>query len=192
MKHLKKICSSVVILTFFAISISMLPAFSQKLGTVEKLAPKQDITDKKVESQTPKQSPLENPYENQNGETAGGAACDPKKDIMLNISIPFIGRCIKKDPKAKQVYDDQWNSTVGNVFPKLMGGMIRLVMTAIYIIWFLGILVGWFMISASWLDPSYKQKWYSLITMIIWWLILLGASWVILNLINPDFFGTDS
>jgi hypothetical protein len=53
---------------------------------------------------------------------------------MLNISIPFIGRCIKKNVNANQVSDDKGNSTVGNVFPKLMGGMIRLVMTIIYIV----------------------------------------------------------
>jgi hypothetical protein len=73
-----------------------------------------------------------------------------------------------------------------------MGGMIRLVMTIIYIVWFLGILVGWFMIAASGADPSLKEKGKSLIIMIIWWLILLGASGVILNLINPNFFWTDS
>lgn len=126
------------------------------------------------------------------GQTAWWEKCDPDKDIMLNISIPFIGRCIKKDPNAKQTSDDTGNSTVGNVFPKLMWGMIRLVMTAIYIIWFLWILVGWFMIAASGADPSLKEKWKSLIIMIIWWLILLWASWVILNLINPNFFWVDS
>ncbi len=148
---------------------------------------------KPVESQQAKDPPeLPNPYDSKNWQTAWWEKCDPDKDIMLNISIPFIGRCIKKDPNAKQTSDDQGNSTVGNVFPKLMWGMIRLVMTAIYIIWFLWILVGWFMIAASGADPSLKEKWKSLIIMIIWWLILLWASWVILNLINPNFFWVDS
>jgi len=146
-----------------------------------------------VQSQTPPPKiEAPNQYENQNWQTAGGEKCDPDKDIMLNISIPFIGRCIKKDPNANQTSDAQWNSTVGNVFPKLMWGMIRLVMTAIYIIWFLWILVGWFMIAASGVDPGLKEKWQNLIIMIIWWLILLWASWVILNLINPNFFWTNS
>lgn len=136
--------------------------------------------------------PPENPYENDNWQTAWGEACDPKKDIMLNIHIPFVGRCIKKDVTAKQTADDPNNSTVGNVFPKLMWWMIRLVMTIIYIIGFLWILVGGFMIAASGADPSLKDKWKSLIIMIIGWLILLWASGVILNLINPNFFGTDS
>lgn len=131
-------------------------------------------------------------FDDQNWQTAWGDNCNPKEDIMLNISIPFIWRCIKKNVNANQVSDDKGNSTVGNVFPKLMGGMIRLVMTIIYIVWFLGILVGWFMIAASGADPSLKEKGKSLIIMIIWWLILLGASGVILNLINPNFFWTDS
>src|SRR3989338_5909194 len=75
--------------------------------------------------------------------------CDPKKDIMLNISVPFIGRCIKKDPAAKEAGDNPGNSTIGNVFPKLMGGLIRLTMTAIYIIGFLGILLGGFMVAGN-------------------------------------------
>lgn len=133
-----------------------------------------------------------NPYENDNWNTAWGSPCDPEKDIMLNIHIPFIGRCIKKDPNANQVDDSNNNTTVGNAFPKLMWGMIRLVMTAIYIIWFLWILVGWFMITASGVDPSLKEKGKKLIMMIIWWLILLGASGIILNLVNPNFFWTSS
>jgi hypothetical protein len=124
-------------------------------------------------------------------QTADGQKCGTG-DIMLNISIPFVGRCIKKDPTAAEAQDTKGNSTIGNVFPKLMGGLIRLVMTAIYIIWFLGILVGGFMITASGADPSLKEKGKSLIVMIIGWLILLGASWIILNLINPDFFWVGS
>jgi hypothetical protein len=113
-------------------------------------------------------------------------------DIMLNISIPFVGRCIKKDPAARQTSDDRNNTTSWNVFPKLMWWLIRLLMTIIYIIWFLWILVGWFMISASGADPELKTKWRSLIKMVIWWLILVGLSGIILNFINPDFFSTAS
>ncbi len=113
-------------------------------------------------------------------------------DIMLNISIPFVGRCIKKDPAARETSDDRWNTTSWNVFPKLMGWLVRLLMTIIYIIWFLWILVWWFMISASGADPELKTKWRSLIKMVIWWLILVGLSGIILNFINPDFFSTAS
>jgi hypothetical protein len=129
---------------------------------------------------------------NSNFSNAAGDTCDPEKDIMLNINIPFVGRCIKKSASADSVDDGTENSTVGNVFPKLMGGMMRLVMTAIYIIWFLGILVGGFMIAASGASPGLREKGKNMIIMIVGWLILLGASWVILNLINPNFFWTSS
>lgn len=55
------------------------------------------------------------------GDDADGEPCDPKKDIMLNISIPFIGRCIKKTSSVDEAKDTANNSTIGNVFPKLMG-----------------------------------------------------------------------
>lgn len=67
----------------------------------------------------------------------GADNCDPEKDIMLNINVPFVGRCIKKDVTVKEAADANGNSTIGNVFPKLAGGLIRLIMTAIYIIGFL-------------------------------------------------------
>lgn len=123
--------------------------------------------------------------------TAWWEACT-SGDIMLNMNIPFIGRCIKKDPAARQTSDERGNTTSWNVFPKLMWWMVRLLMTIIYIIWFLWILVWWFMISASGVDPELKSKWLSLIKLVIWWLILVGLSWIILNFINPDFFSTAS
>ncbi|MDP2670840.1 MAG: hypothetical protein Q8O99_08390 [bacterium] len=79
----------------------------------------------------------------------GADDCDPQKDIMLNINVPFVGRCIKKDVTVTVTNAENGNSTIGNVFPKLVGGLIRLVMTAIYIIGFLGILLGGFMITGN-------------------------------------------
>lgn len=122
---------------------------------------------------------------------SSGNPCDPEKDIMLNMDIPFIGRCIKKDPKANAAADSQGNSTIGNVFPKLMGWLIRIVMTMIYVIGFLGILAGGFMIAGNGALGTKETGW-KLITSIIAGLILLWASGIILNLINPDFFGTIS
>lgn len=120
---------------------------------------------------------------------AGGSneRCDPKKDIMLNTHIPFVWRCIKKT-----VETDAWSkSTLTTVFPKLVWWVSRIVMTAIIILWFLWILVWWFMIAA---DGAFgtKAAWVKLIVSVVAWLILLWASWVILNLINPSFFGLDS
>lgn len=112
-------------------------------------------------------------------------AC-PKDDITLNIDFPFIGRCIKKSLDS-----DPNNTTIVNVFPKLTWKLVRLVMTIIVIMWFLGILVGWFMIAWNGALGT-KQQWRKLIITIVLWLILLGATWIILNMLNPEFFGTNS
>ena len=117
--------------------------------------------------------------------------CDAKTEITLNMNIPFIGRCIKKDPSAKEANDQKDNPTIGNVFPKLMGWLIRLTMTLVYIIWFLCILAGGFMIAGNGALGT-KEKGKKLIIAVVAGLILLWASGVILNMINPDFFGTDS
>lgn len=119
-------------------------------------------------------------------QTSDGTPCDPEQDIMLNTYIPFIGRCIKRSVNA-------WSSetTVVNVFPNMVGWLTRILMTAIVIMWFLGILTGWFMIASDWAFGT-KQMGVKLIVSIIAWLILLWASGIILNLINPNFFWTAS
>ncbi len=110
--------------------------------------------------------------------------CNPEKDIMLNTYVPFVWNCIKKSTK--------WESTdLVSVFPKLIGWVSRIVMTAIIIVWFLWILVWGFMIASDWAFGS-KAAWVKLIISVIAWLILLWASWTILNLINPEFFWLDS
>lgn len=112
--------------------------------------------------------------------------CDPKNDIMLNLDIPFIGRCIKKKVTG-------WSDevTYSSVFPKLVWGMARIVMTAIIIVGFLWILVGWFMIASNGAFGT-REKGKKLIISILAGFLLLGASGIILNLINPAFFGTGS
>ena len=110
--------------------------------------------------------------------------CDPDEDIMLNTFVPFVWRCIKKSTKGE-------GTDLVNVFPKLVGWTARIVMTAIIIIWFLWIMLWWFMIASDWAFWS-KAAWVKLIVSIIAWLILLWASWTILNLINPEFFWLDS
>ena len=110
----------------------------------------------------------------------------PKGSITLNTYIPFVWRCIDKWINA-----DPSKTTIVNVFPKLTWNLMRLTMTIVMVMGFLGILVGWFMIASNGALGT-KQQWIKIITMIIAWFILLGATWVILNLVNPAFFGTDS
>lgn len=117
--------------------------------------------------------------------SADGQPCVKGEDIMLNTDIPFIWRCIKKDTNA--VIGGQ--TTLGNAFPKLMWWLIRVVMAAVVIVGFLAILVWGFMVAAEG-AASTKQKGLELIKLAIAWLILVGTSGIILNLINPNFFKT--
>ena len=106
--------------------------------------------------------------------------------IILNTNVPFVGRCIEK-----VFTTNGWWTTVANVFPKLMGNMIRIVMVILVVWWFLGILIWGFMIASNWAFGT-KQTWVKLILGVIAGLILLWASGILLNLINPNFFGTAS
>ncbi len=64
--------------------------------------------------------------------------------IELNTNIPFIGQCIKKtaDPNSQE-------PTAGNSFGLLLGGLMRIAMTAVLIIAFMAVLVGGVMIAAG-------------------------------------------
>jgi len=107
---------------------------------------------------------------------------DECKPVKLNTNVPFIGNqietCEKWDPNK---------TTIWNAFPRLMWWMSKLLITLILIVWFLMIVVWWVMITASW---AYKdgKKWKELIMKVIIWIILLWMSWIILNVINPNFF----
>ena len=123
--------------------------------------------------------------------TAGGSAAadNCSGGIKLNTDIPFVGNCIEKSTNASVAGD---KTTIANAFPKLLGGLMRIVMTVVVIVGFMGILVGGFMMSAGGLEASLMAKWKKLIITVIIWLVVLGLSGIILNLINPNFFGTDS
>lgn len=62
-------------------------------------------------------------------------------------------------------------------------------MSAVVIVWLLAVLIWGFMVAADGAAWT-KQKWLDLIKLAIWWLILVGLSGIILNLINPNFFRT--
>lgn len=107
--------------------------------------------------------------------------------IELNTNIPFIGQCIKKiaDPDPNE-------PTAGNAFGRLLGWLMRIAMTAVVIIAFLAILVAGVMIAAGGVKAEWLTSGKWLIVKVILGLLLLWASGIILNLINPNFFKTDS
>lgn len=100
--------------------------------------------------------------------------------VKLNTNVPFIGdwkdgRCIKKD-------------NVSNAFPSVMWGLSKMIISLILVISFIMLIAGWVMISMSWADQNMKSKGKTLIIRVIVWIVLLWASWVILHIINPNFF----
>ena len=122
--------------------------------------------------------------------------CKPCSDkwvccgIELNTDVPFIGNCIefgKKWEPAKAMGNE---TTVSQeeAFPKLMWWLMKILITIIILAGFVWILAWGVMISASgWSDES-AGKGKKLIGRVIIAIAILGASGVILRLINPNFF----
>lgn len=127
--------------------------------------------------------------------------------IELNTKVPFIGNCIEFSKKCSDTSPCSQGYTCTNgkcklttvdpnktsvseeeAFPTLMGGLTKILVTVILLIGFMGILIGGIMISASWGNDSNAWKGKELIGKVIIALALLGASGVILKLINPNFF----
>lgn len=101
--------------------------------------------------------------------------------IELNTNVPFIGRCI--EGSTNDVGDDEQAVTSEDAFPVLMGSLTQILVTIILIVSFVLIIVGGIMISTG--NPSGGK---SLIIKVVIGIALLGASGVILRLINPNFF----
>ncbi len=102
--------------------------------------------------------------------------------IQLNTSIPFIGNCIENS--ATDRGDGELAVSGTTAFPVLMWSMTKILVTVILIISFVLIVVGGIMISIGKASEGKKM-----ITNVIIGIALLGASGVILRLINPNFFG---
>lgn len=109
--------------------------------------------------------------------------------ILLNTDVPYIGQCIvfRKNTSTQSAAGLIIDETTA--FPVLMWWLNRLLVSIILLVGFIGILIGWIMISASWAKEDWARSGRKIIGNIITALALLGASGVILRLINPHFFG---
>lgn len=95
--------------------------------------------------------------------------------VKLNTDVPFVGKCIPK-----------WDST--STFVLLMWGLSKLLMTIILIAWFFMIVLGWVFITMWWASQKMSSQWKALIMKVVIWIILIWASGIILNIVNPNFF----
>ncbi|MCX6823844.1 MAG: hypothetical protein NT085_01850 [candidate division SR1 bacterium] len=102
--------------------------------------------------------------------------------IQLNTSVPFIGKCIEDGTSTPS--PDETGVTGATAFPTLMGSLTKILVTLILITSFVLIIVGGIMIATG--NPSGGRK---MIMNVVIAIALLGASGVILRLINPNFFG---
>lgn len=108
--------------------------------------------------------------------------------IELNTKVPFIGNCIEFGKGDVSDSENEISATQEEAFPKLMGWLMRILVTIIMLWSFVAILVGGVMISSAWPDEQKATKGKKLIIDVVIALAILGASGVILRLINPNFF----
>lgn len=115
--------------------------------------------------------------------------CDPAQWccwIELNTVVPFIWDCIEMSDEWSSANTTRVNPL--NAFPRLMWWLSRILVTAILVLSFVMVVVWWVMIIAWWIKESNFSEWKKYIRQVVIWLILLWASWIILRLINPNFF----
>lgn len=103
--------------------------------------------------------------------------------IELNTNVPFIGKCIE-DGSVENLSPDETKVTSSTAFPVLMWSLTKILVTIILIVSFVLIIIGGIMIATG--DPGWGKK---MIMKVVVGIALLGASGVILRLINPNFFG---
>lgn len=117
--------------------------------------------------------------------------CKCRGWIVLNTDIPFVGRCIQKDGSADVKVGEAQQVNSGNAFARLMSGLMRIVLAAVVIVWFIGILI-WGLMIASHGASGKMSEGKDLIVKIVAGLALVWLSGMILNLINPNFFKTST
>jgi hypothetical protein len=90
--------------------------------------------------------------------------------VKLNTCFPVIWNCIKSGEAT-------------GAFPRLMSVLTKVVISLTLVVCFILIIVGWIMRAAD--KP---KEWKALIVKVAITLLLLWFSWVILRLVNPNFF----
>jgi len=110
--------------------------------------------------------------------------------VELNTNVPFIGNCIElsKNSSDTQSSNDETKVTEKTAFPVLMWWLTKILVTVIMLVSFVAILAWWVMIASSGWSDSWASNGKKLIWRVVIALALLGASGVILRLINPNFF----
>ncbi len=93
--------------------------------------------------------------------------------VDLNTYVPFIWDCLE---------EDDW-------FADLIWGLSNILVTGIIVVALVALVVGGVMMTMWWAEQSLYSKWKELLIKVAVGIFLLWASWVILYMINPNFFG---
>ena len=101
------------------------------------------------------------------------------KWIKLNTNFPFVGSCIGLESGGTNQI---------NVFPRMVKSLMKLIISVIMLMSLIIIIIAGVMVTSSGYDSGNYKKGLDLINKVATGLALLGASGVILKLINPNFF----
>ena len=106
--------------------------------------------------------------------------------IQLNTVVPFIWDCIELNTDSNR----EDTTSVNNVtaFPILMQWLMKILMSVIMVFSFLMVIVSWLLMTAWAFQTNSFDKWKKILKNVIISLLLLWCSWLILSLINPNFF----
>lgn len=99
--------------------------------------------------------------------------------IKLNTCFPIIWDCINIKKGGE-------GTDVTQAFPTMIWALTKIIISIILVVCFIMIIVAWIMRASSWDKAPTKAK--SLIIKVAVTVLLLWFSWVILKLINPNFF----
>ena len=94
--------------------------------------------------------------------------------IKLNTNFPIIWNCISTGG----------GTDARNAFPTMIWALTKIAMALVFIVCFILVIVAWIM--RAWNKPKEAKD---LIKKVAITVLLLWFSWVILRLINPNFFG---
>ena len=100
--------------------------------------------------------------------------------IKLNTCFPIIWDCIKTG---------EGKTNAIQAFPTMIWSLTKLAMALILIVCFIAVIIAWIMWAWAWEDASKAKTAKTRLIRVAVTVLLLWFSWVILRLINPNFFG---
>ena len=98
--------------------------------------------------------------------------------VELNTNFPWVGKCVNP-------------TSAGDVFWWMLWSVMKLVVNITIAVAFIALIAAGVMLTMSWVSQSTAWKWKELLKKVILWIVLLWLSWIILHVINPNFFKTN-